>query len=56
MITAQEFINKNIPATCIVLPEWLIEFAKLHVTEALKKLKNPETSGQKSISNLKPEA
>ena len=36
MITAQEFIDKNIPATCIVLPEWLIDFAKMHVTEALK--------------------
>jgi hypothetical protein len=29
MITALEFINKNIPATCIVLPEWLTEFSKI---------------------------
>jgi hypothetical protein len=34
--TAEEFIEKNIPSTCIVLPEWLIEFAKLHVEAALK--------------------
>ena len=45
MITAQEFINKNIPATCIVLPEWLIEFAKLHVTEALKKANENTKTG-----------
>jgi len=36
MITAEEFIEQNVPNTCIVLPEWLIEFAKLHVKAALK--------------------
>ena len=36
MITAKEFIEQNVPDTCIVLPEWLIEFAKLHVESALK--------------------
>jgi hypothetical protein len=34
--TAEEFIEKNVTDTCIVLPEWLIEFAKLHVQAALK--------------------
>lgn len=34
--TAQEFIKQNVPLTCIVLPEWLIEFAKLHVRAALE--------------------
>jgi hypothetical protein len=33
---AKEFIEKNVPNTCTVLPEWLIEFAKLHVEAALK--------------------
>lgn len=58
MITAQEFINENIPETCIVLPEWLIDFAKIHVMEALKqasenvslKLSSSEEINDKNIS------
>lgn len=34
--TAEEFIEQNVPSTCTVLPEWLTEFAKLHVKAALK--------------------
>jgi len=44
--TAEEFIENNIPNTLIVLPKWLIDFAKLHVKEALKE------ASKKCIVNL----
>jgi hypothetical protein len=49
MITAEEFLNQKLGKTPIgILPEVLIEFAKLHVEAALKEASEKATAFSKT--------